>query len=71
MAPRTAQQPPGGDADLTESSDAGRHADIGGWYDHDYLRIDGRWRVERMVLHFVWTDGEPFPESHGGKARSD
>jgi hypothetical protein len=56
---------------LTEPGDSSRHADIGGWYDHEYVRVDGRWRVERMVLQFVWTDGEPFGESAAGAARSD
>lgn len=47
---------------LTEPADPSRHADIGGWYDHDWVRVDGRWRMSRMVLAFVWTDGDPFPQ---------
>ncbi|OBH11156.1 nuclear transport factor 2 family protein [Mycobacterium sp. E1747] len=52
---------------LSEPSDPMRHADIGGWYDHEYVRVDGRWRVAKMVLGFVWTDGESLapPELDG------
>jgi len=51
---------------LTGPTDASRRADIGGWYDHDYVRVDWCWRVDRMVLQFVWTHGEAFPESPTG-----
>jgi hypothetical protein len=47
---------------LTDPSDPSVHADIGGWYDHEYVRVDGRWLIQRMELSFVWTGGVPFSD---------
>jgi SnoaL-like domain len=48
---------------LTDPGDPSIHADIGGWYDHTFVRIDGRWWIQTMELSFVWTAGVPFPEA--------
>ncbi|AFC53222.1 hypothetical protein MPRI_35760 [Mycobacterium paraintracellulare] len=48
---------------VTDTADPSQHADIGGWYDHEWVRVDGRWMVEKMVLSFVWTDGAPLTPS--------
>jgi uncharacterized protein (TIGR02246 family) len=44
----------------TRDNDLGAHADIGGWYEHTFVRDAGGWRIASMKLHFVWTAGEPF-----------
>jgi ketosteroid isomerase-like protein len=45
---------------VTAPDERSRHADIGGWYDHTFVREDGVWRIASMTLTFVWTAGEPF-----------
>jgi hypothetical protein len=50
---------------LTDPGDPSVHADIGGWYDHTFERVDGRWLIASMDLSFVWSDGVPFPASGG------
>jgi hypothetical protein len=44
---------------LTRDGDPSAHADIGGWYEHTFVRQDGAWRIASMNLSFVWTAGEP------------
>ncbi len=46
---------------LTRENDPSAHADIGGWYEHTFVRQDDTWRIAAMKLSFVWTAGEPFP----------
>jgi SnoaL-like protein len=45
---------------LTRDGDPSAHADIGGWYEHTFVREDGVWRIASMNLSFVWSAGEPF-----------
>lgn len=36
--------------------------DVGGFYDDEYVRIDGRWRFTRRVERTVYLDGGAFAE---------
>jgi SnoaL-like domain len=55
---------------LTEPGNPFVHADIGGWYDHAFVRTDGRWLIEKMTLSFIWTAGAPFPGDGPAQAAS-
>ena len=45
---------------LPREGDPSVHADIGGWYDHSFVRQNGVWRIASMNLTFVWAAGETF-----------
>jgi SnoaL-like domain len=34
------------------------HWKIGGWYDNEYVRQDGRWLFKAVHIHVVWLEGE-------------
>lgn len=44
----------------TDEAEPSEHADIGGWYDHAFVRDEAGWRIASMELTFVWTAGAPF-----------
>jgi hypothetical protein len=48
---------------VPKGSDAGRHGDIGGWYDNTYCRVNRRWMLANVRATFLWTAGSDFPGS--------
>ena len=45
---------------VVDPEDQSRHADASGWYDHDWERIDGDWRIRTLELTIRWSAGLPF-----------
>ena len=37
-----------------------RHADLGGWYDHEYRRTGEGWKFTQIRATFIWLGGEDF-----------
>jgi hypothetical protein len=48
------------------TDDQARHADGAGWYDCTLRRTPAGWRFATVVLHEVWTAGEPLPHVRRG-----
>lgn len=36
-----------------------RHADVGGWYDCDYVRTADGWKFQNVFLDAKWSAGDP------------
>jgi hypothetical protein len=42
-----------------------KHADVGGFYDCDYVKVDNVWKFKKVVVNVNWTAGDsmlPHPE---------
>jgi hypothetical protein len=42
------------------AADDSVHADLGGWYEHEYRRTADGWRFTSIRATFIWLGGEPF-----------